>query len=198
MTAPFLRAPDVAKYFLAAVDVEAGDNMTHLKLQKLLYYAQGFHVAMRDGEPMFPESLLAWKHGPVVSQVYRIYRDCGRQPIDPPSTFDRNEFAPEVREILDAVNSVYGQYTAPALERMTHEEPPWQKTRMHTTIPRALLTRYFSKLVEAGKTGESVDGRPVWPTNSFRFQRRRELSGRMDVYRDRLRSAARRDLLGTV
>jgi hypothetical protein len=31
-----LVALEVAKHFLASVDVESGDNMTHLKLQKLL------------------------------------------------------------------------------------------------------------------------------------------------------------------
>ena len=36
-----LTARDVAGYFLASVDEDSGDNLSNLKLQKLLYYAQG-------------------------------------------------------------------------------------------------------------------------------------------------------------
>lgn len=44
---------DVARYFLALVDEDAGDSLSNLKLQKLVYYAQGFHLALY-GEPLFP------------------------------------------------------------------------------------------------------------------------------------------------
>ncbi len=39
---------DVAKYFLAQADEDAGDLISNLKLQKLVYYAQGFHLALYD------------------------------------------------------------------------------------------------------------------------------------------------------
>ena len=47
-----LAAKDVAKYFVHLVDQESGDHITNLKLQKLLYFAQGFHLAMRNGDPL--------------------------------------------------------------------------------------------------------------------------------------------------
>ena len=44
---------DVADYFLNRADKEEdGDIITNLKLQKLVYYAQGFHLAM-FGKPFF-------------------------------------------------------------------------------------------------------------------------------------------------
>ena len=43
---------DVAEYFLSKTDEEAGDVISNLKLQKLVYYAQGFSLAVND-EPLF-------------------------------------------------------------------------------------------------------------------------------------------------
>ncbi len=33
---------DVGRYFLAQIDEQAGDLISNMKLQKLVYYAQGF------------------------------------------------------------------------------------------------------------------------------------------------------------
>src|SRR4051794_29818552 len=82
-----LTADQVADYFLAHVDEESGDNITHLKLQKLLYYAQGFHLAIQ-GEPLFAEPIEAWEHGPVVCRVYHKVKYCGNRPIDRPDDFE--------------------------------------------------------------------------------------------------------------
>jgi uncharacterized phage-associated protein len=47
---------DVAQYFLAKADADAGDLMSNLKLQKLVYYAQGFALALLD-KPFFPQCI---------------------------------------------------------------------------------------------------------------------------------------------
>ncbi len=51
------------------VDREAGDVITQLKLQKLMYIAQGIHLALYDA-PLFKEEIEAWQHGPVVRELY--------------------------------------------------------------------------------------------------------------------------------
>ena len=53
-----------------------GDLMTNLRLQKLLYFAQGWHLA-RFGRPLFDASIEAWPYGPVVPEVYRAYKEYG-------------------------------------------------------------------------------------------------------------------------
>jgi uncharacterized phage-associated protein len=55
-----LNCDDVAKYFLAQASEDAGDLISNLKLQKLVYYAQGFHLALYD-TPLFPEPNLVYK-----------------------------------------------------------------------------------------------------------------------------------------
>ena len=145
-----MTAQDVANYFIDLVDAPSGDNITNLKLQKLLYYAQGFYIAMQ-GEPLFPESLLAWKHGPVVRRIYDEYRGYAWEPLPAPRGIDRSQYVPEVREILDTVQDQYGRYTAKTLEKMTHEESPWLETPTNKIISLELLHEFFSQITTAGR-----------------------------------------------
>ncbi|WP_435011414.1 Panacea domain-containing protein [Tundrisphaera lichenicola] len=168
---------EIANYFLANVDEEAGDNLSNLKLQKLVYYAQGLFLAMQ-GDPLFDESIEAWDHGPVVPGLFRTYQYRGARSIEPPERFEPGDYAPEVRELLDAVLEVYGQFSAFKLMRMTRNEPPWRDTPRHQEITRESLREFFTAVVEAGRSGQSIEGEPVWPMASFQHQRRREIMRR--------------------
>jgi uncharacterized phage-associated protein len=50
--------------------------MSNLKLQKLMYYAQGFSLVLFN-KPLFPERIEAWIHGPVIPAVYHKYKGYG-------------------------------------------------------------------------------------------------------------------------
>lgn len=118
---------DVANFFLAEQEEDAGDTISNLKLQKLCYYAQGFTLAL-TGEPLFPEEVQAWAHGPVIPELYRHYKSYGAAALpkpDEPIDEIRAKFTQSQLEILDDVKEVYGQYSAWKLRDMTHEESPW-------------------------------------------------------------------------
>lgn len=143
-------AEDVANYFLASVDEEAGDSLSNLKLQKLCYYAQGYCLALR-GAPLFPEEIQAWLHGPVVPSLYYKFRQYKADPIPRPEGFDPSGSLDRgIREILDEVNEVYGQFTASKLRNMTHAEPPWALAYAEapsTAISHQVMREYFSTLI---------------------------------------------------
>ena len=188
-----LDAQDVAKYLVAHTDWEAGETISNLKLLKLVYYAQGFCVAMR-GEPLFSETVQAWANGPVVREVYDAYKHNAYLAIPAPVGFDPDAYLPEDRELLDAVLSTYGQLSATRLRDLTHEERPWQEAngtlRQNEPISVSSMHEFFKPLVEAGRRGESAAGRPAWPTLSLVFQQRRRSSERMEPHRTRLRKIA--------
>ena len=143
-------AADVARYFLSLSDEEAGDTISNLKLQKLLYYAQGFHLAIFEA-PLFAEPIEAWVHGPVVPEIYRAYKDCGAEAIPAPSGFDPMQLDQPTRELLDEVYDVYGQYSAWKLRNMTHVEAPWvdaRKQSLNAQIDPAALGSYFKTLLK--------------------------------------------------
>lgn len=133
-----MKAQDIANYFLTLVDDEVGDSLSNLKLQKLMYYAQGFHLALM-GEPLFDEPIEAWEHGPVVPSLYHKFKQYGAGPIPRPEDgIDASAYSDEVRELLDEVFQVYGQYSASKLRNMTHVEPPWIEA--HNISPSTVIT----------------------------------------------------------
>jgi uncharacterized phage-associated protein len=182
----------VAKYLIARAGDLTGKPICNLKLQKLAYYAQGFSLALRDRE-LFRSPLEAWDRGPVVRDIYRVYRD-GRKSIAVPADFDVDDYLPETRELLDAVLETYGKLPASRLGGMTHSEPPWQEAydvRRNTPLSLPTMKHYFDELVELSCQGRSINGRPVFPVGSLRHQRRRELGERMEPHREKLRAMIR-------
>jgi uncharacterized phage-associated protein len=138
-----LSCHDIAKYFLAQTNEEAGDLISNLKLQKLLYYAQGFHLALYD-QPLFPESIEAWTHGPVVPEVFQAYKIYGSGAIPIPEDIDFSKFNQQTRDLLDEVYSVYGQFSAWKLVNLVHEEEPWRNARQgDLIISHQSLKKYF-------------------------------------------------------
>ena len=96
-------ASQVAKWFLAhnrmvMID-EGGENISNLKLQKLLYYAQGSFLAVTD-KPLFEDNIVAWCHGPVVESVYHEYKSNGSNGIPFDECFDFSQFTPDENELL--------------------------------------------------------------------------------------------------
>jgi uncharacterized phage-associated protein len=113
---------DVASYILA----KAGP-MTTMKLQKLCYYAYGYHLAWEE-RPLFSERFEAWANGPVSPALYALHRgrfqlDAGDIPGDP-GALDLGE-----KESVDLVLNGLGDYTAHQLSTMTHNEAPWANAR---------------------------------------------------------------------
>jgi len=141
---------DVAKYFLSLNDEEVGELISNLKLQKLVYYAQGFHLAI-EGEPLFGEAIHAWAHGPVIPDLYHAYKEFGGGPIPSPDGFDPARIGEDTRALLDEVYSVFGQFSAWKLRNMTHEEPPWLEAYgegKSGVISKKTMEEYFTTLVK--------------------------------------------------
>lgn len=119
-------ALDIAKWFINATDRDSGDAITHLKVQKLIYYAQGWAIA-HLGKPLFEESLQAWAHGPVAPSVWNYFREARYEAL--PEQRVTKRIASDVSLLLASVNDKYGTYPAKRLERMTHAERPWKNAR---------------------------------------------------------------------
>lgn len=139
---------------LAASGAEdAGEAMTHLKLQKLLYYAQGFSLALSGGkQPMFGDTIEAWKHGPIVPAVWKAYKDYGGAPLPLPDGFDPSKGLKDGEQaLLNDVWNAYGQFSAWKLRNMTHEESPWRNAYepdANETISQQSMREYFETQIE--------------------------------------------------
>ena len=146
----------IADYFIRKADPEAGDAMTHLKLQKLVYYAQGWHLALFRA-PLFQEPIEAWPHGPTCPALYSRFRDKSWDPILADQVLTTvDQVGSETQEFLDEVWEVYGPYGAKRLEEMTHAEKPWKQARFDDqgeqmegqVISHTSMREYFASLSE--------------------------------------------------
>jgi len=149
---PQVTSQNIADYFIALSN-EVQDLTTNLKLQKLVYYTQAWHLAAFD-EPIFSDEFQAWVHGPVIPSLYHKYKDFGYKPIieDKPPVNEVRQTLPEnVQEILDDVVEEYFGRTAYELEKLTHSEDPWITARggipdnepSHTVISKELMKNYY-------------------------------------------------------
>jgi len=144
-----LSAMDVANYFLSIASEDDGELISNMKLQKLLYYAQGFALALR-GDSLFGDRIEAWTHGPVVPSVYHAFKHSQGGPVVPEEDIDWDAYSPDDRVLLDEVYQVYGQYSASALRALTHSEPPWCDTPEGAEITCSAMKEFFETQILDG------------------------------------------------
>lgn len=124
------KARVIAEWFVqrAARDVnKGGDFLTQLKLQKLLYYAQGFYMAFNDGKKLFKDSIIHMQYGPVVKSLIPILKNYSNNPIST-LNFEIPDLDEYTLGILNLVYDKLGQYSAYKLVELTHAEGPWKNT----------------------------------------------------------------------
>ncbi len=161
MEAPF-KSLAVANQFVGVAN--ESDNLTLMKLLKLIYFAHGWHLAI-TGNSLIDERIEAWQFGPVVPSIYHSFKEYGSNPItEPGQEFEGNDLqsfklvtpklepSPFVDAFMAKIWEIYGHLTAFQLSEMTHQPgTPWYKTwyemgganRKGTDIPDNLILDYF-------------------------------------------------------
>lgn len=129
-TRPSCQPPTTASQYAGGMAVSAHDvaralrarlpGIGSIKLQKLLYYCQGHHLAATEGEPLFAEALSAWDNGPVVGTLW--YAEKNGEPAPPASDLTEAQL-----NTIGYVCSRYGGLTSNDLINMSHQETPWKR-----------------------------------------------------------------------
>lgn len=146
-----ISALDVA-YFFVNFTREHGDYLTNLKLQKLLYFAQGWHLAIFD-KPLFDDEIQAWVHGPVVPTVYNKFKRYSYNPIT--DKVNNKRLSKNIQDHLENIFGYYGKYSAFDLEKISHDSDPWINARhglapdepSSTPITIGDMKSYYTKLM---------------------------------------------------
>lgn len=129
----------ISSYFIERSSELNENDLTNLKLQKLLFYAQAESLK-RGGKTLFDDTIEAWSYGPVVKSVYHWLKGCGAYPI---TTFDietdTSSLSDKEKAALSEIWDNYSKYSAIFLVKKTHEDgSPWQKAfdrQMNNAIP---------------------------------------------------------------
>jgi uncharacterized phage-associated protein len=150
----------ISDYFIGLSN-ETGNLISNLKLQKLVYYAQAWHLANFNKE-LIKEDFQAWVHGPAIPSLYGEYKVFGWKPIIREDLTTeifleiKNSFSNELQSLLDLINDEYFGMTAFELEQLTHNEDPWVKTRnglqidqpSDRIISKELMQTYYSRFID--------------------------------------------------
>lgn len=132
---------EVADYLLCKARGH-GDNLSPLKLQKLMFYADAWHMVMKGGEQLIDDHFEAWVHGPVLRSIYFRFNHYRWKPIL--DDIECPELGDETSGFLDEVYQVFGGFSGFELEQLTHQELPWKEARADLP-PDALCTTPISK-----------------------------------------------------
>lgn len=137
-----MSAVELAKNIIVYAGMH-GHQITNLKLQKMLYYVQGYFSA-KFGKDLFEEDLVNWAYGPVVPAVYYEYCSYGASAIKPEalSKLFNGLTDKQTRYICKILDKCL-DYTARELVSMTRAEAPWQNTSRNQVIEKAKLQKFF-------------------------------------------------------
>ncbi|NHT18739.1 type II toxin-antitoxin system antitoxin SocA domain-containing protein [Cellulomonas sp. IC4_254] len=146
-------AHDVAAYILE----HKRGPMTTMKLQKLVYYSQAWHLVWAD-EPLFDEEIQAWANGPVVYELFSAHR--GKFSVESWPQGDSSKLEPYQQGTIDAVLDTYGDLSGRQLSALTHNEEPWRDARAglgptdKATTPITLdsLANYYSAVEQSDES----------------------------------------------
>lgn len=154
---------DIANFFLDKAE-EEGQPISAMKLQKLVYIAYGWYLALM-GKRLFEEDIEAWQHGPVIPSLYHEFKRFRGSPIEGRATiydYDSNDLSipgvdqgdEDTLSILGRVWNIYHPFSGWALRGKTHQPgTPWHQVydpgEMSKPIPDELIAEHFRDRISA-------------------------------------------------
>lgn len=142
----------VANAFIQLAEQE-GASISNMKLQKLVYFAQGFYAAFNNGQALFEEEIEAWKYGPVIPDLYHKFKIYLAGAIPPTHPYrDTTPLNANERAVVEWVYKNLGQHSAIKLSDFSHTQgSPWDVVFNGGVADRQItvggMMRYFEGLI---------------------------------------------------
>lgn len=141
----------VVDWFLNNTSEE--DGITHLALQKALYFAQAWSYAL-TGKWMFDEECEAWVHGAVYRTIYDEFKSFKYSQL-PRLKTDSTLSEDEMNILLFVKENYLDVYSAKTLEKICHLEEPFRNTRgsleesahSDNIISKDSIAKYYKSIV---------------------------------------------------
>ncbi|MEY8282188.1 type II toxin-antitoxin system antitoxin SocA domain-containing protein [Oscillospiraceae bacterium 52-8] len=138
-----MTAIDVSEYILQYASGK-GQQITNLKLQKILYYVQGYSLGLFEA-PIIEDDFVHWQYGPVCQSAYFQFSTNGAEYIIPsPAAPSSLGCSGSMQRKLDKVINACLWKTARELVDMTHNEAPWRNTADREVISQSSIRQYFT------------------------------------------------------
>lgn len=138
-----MTALQLAEYTIRRA-TEKDKTITNLKLQKTLYYVQGYSLRALN-RSAFDETICHWQYGPVVPIVYFAYSTNGANPLSVNDSTDVPSLTTEEQTLYNKVIDKCLALSARSLVSKTHEEAPWTHTSDREPISIEEIRRFFCR-----------------------------------------------------
>ncbi len=128
---------DVADYIIMSLNSDESFPLINLKLQKLVYYVQAWHLGIH-GQAFLSGKFEAWVHGPVCRPLYERFKESKSlySVIGVDDVLNKeiqNSFDDIDKEFMNYILENYARFSGTQLEAMTHNEKPWIEARKNIT-----------------------------------------------------------------
>ena len=145
---------DIAKQFLTLAGKE-GTNIDPMKLLKLVYISHGYYLGFFN-KPLFDNRIEAWKHGPVIPDLYHTIKIFGNNAVDERIInlhVGNDDIKKEDKDFLKNLWDAYKKYDGLELSTKTHEKgSPWYKYRdqyeSKPQIPDPEIKGYYKHIID--------------------------------------------------
>jgi uncharacterized phage-associated protein len=165
-------SPEIANEFIE-LGLRNGKKFTQMQLQKLVYFAHGWNLAIMDA-PLTQDDPSAFEFGPVYKTLWEALRHYGKRPVHRliaqkeyfPGEFDddltdsdiaRADLSGGERAIIGRVYADYSKFEAFQLSAITHEDDsPWSRVYnnghgKYLAIRSDMIRDYFVELASRPK-----------------------------------------------
>ena len=164
-TVATLQAIDVADWFIVKANEpmfihecvchcskqhEAPESISHIKLQRLLYFSQAAHLSLYN-QALFEDKIEAWRSGPVIPNVYQTFKSHGSNPLEKPQSQHYKTVIDEDTEyFLEQMWEIFGKFSGIYLVAIIHEHTPWQTAykSQNRAITTAVIKKYYKPLFQ--------------------------------------------------
>ena len=142
--------PKTAANWFIERGVEEDDPLTHIEVQKLLYFAHGWTLGIHR-RPLHHGVWEAWRYGPVLPEVYFNLNWYRGRPITDRINAPSEPFAEDEKSIMNAVYG-YRSLGTFTLVGISHSrggpwDTVWHGKKDSNIIPNQLIQSYFSSLL---------------------------------------------------
>lgn len=130
-----LQSPIAVANFIIEVAKKENKPVTNLKLQKVLFFLQGYCLSEYE-TPLIDGNFSKWRYGPVEEEVYREFKYYGPAPIESKSVYfdkekiefysEKIELSNESKEKLQGIISKILDSETWKLVNLTHSHNSWK------------------------------------------------------------------------
>lgn len=131
----------LSKYVISLFE-DRDAPITNLKLQKVLYYIQGYFYR-HFGKAAFSDEIYNWQYGPVVPVVYYEYNDNGSAPLKSREFLGDCTIADCEKKLIESIVDRCSSISTSRLVSMTHSENPWKTSGSGNVIGKSSIEMYF-------------------------------------------------------